>query len=72
MRFEDPIYLYLLALIPLFAVVHYVLNYVQKRRLQRFGEMEMVRKLVNSPLGSIRFMREIKFWLLMLAWSALC
>lgn len=67
MRFEDPIYLYLLALIPLFAIVHYVLNYVQKRRLQRFGEVEMVRKLVNSPLGSIRFMREIKFWLLMLA-----
>ena len=44
-RFEDPIYLYALALIPLLAILRFLLVRQQKKRLRKFGDRELVRQL---------------------------
>ena len=36
-RFEDPIYLYLLALIPVLALIRFISFRNQKKRLRKFG-----------------------------------
>lgn len=64
MRFEDPTYLYLLILVPLMVVAHYIFNIIQSRRMRRFGEAKAIRQLINASSSSIRLRREIKFWLL--------
>ena len=45
-RFEDPIYLYLLAVIPLLAIIRWMMIRQQKKRLRRFGDLELVRELM--------------------------
>ena len=60
-RFEDPIYLYLLLIIPVLAVIRFLMVYQQKRRLRRFGDPELIRQL--TPDVS-RFRPLVKFWLL--------
>lgn len=63
-RFEDPIYLYLLAVIPLLAIIRFLTVYQQKKRLRRFGDKELVRQLMPDVS---RFRPAVKFWLLQLA-----
>lgn len=60
LRFEDPQYLWLLLLIPLFAVMRitYLIN--RKRKLCKFGEWELLRLL--SPDVS-KYRPAVKFWL---------
>lgn len=60
-RFEDPSYLYLLALIPLLAVVRFVLLRRQWRRLRRHCSLELFKEL--APDVS-RWRPAAKFWLL--------
>ena len=60
-RFEDPKYLYLLAVVVLLAVVFYLLRWQQKRRLKKFGDPELVKML--TPDVS-RWRPLVKFWLL--------
>ena len=55
-RFEDPIYLYALALIPLLAILRFLLVRQQKKRLRKFGDCELIRQLMPDvsrfrPLG---------------------
>ena len=61
-RFEDPIYLYLLALIPLLALIRFFMVHQQKKRLRKFGDPELVRQLM--PHVS-RFRPMVKFYLLL-------
>ena len=61
-RFEDPIYLYLLAAIPLLFVIRWLMVRQQKKRLRRFGDPELVRQLMPDVS---RFRPAVKFWLLM-------
>ena len=42
-RFEDSIYLYLLAVIPLLALLRFVMTRAQKKRLRKFGDPKLVR-----------------------------
>ena len=63
-RFEDPIYLYLLAVIPLLAIIRFLTVYQQKKRLRRFGDKELVRQLMPDVS---RFRPAVKFWLLLSA-----
>ena len=63
-RFEDPLYLYLLAVIPLLVVIRFLTVYQQKKRLCRFGDPDLVRQL--APDVS-RFRPAVKFWLLLSA-----
>ena len=45
-RFEDPIYLYLLALIPILALIRFVSYRNQRKRLRRFGEPALLKALM--------------------------
>ena len=67
-RFEDPIYLYLLLLIPLFAIIRFVALRTQKRRLRKFGNPLLLKELMPDVS---RWRPGIKFWLLQAALALL-
>ena len=67
-RFEDPIYLYLLAVIPLLAILRWLMVRQQKKRLRRFGDLELVRELMPDVS---RFRPLVKFALLLAALALL-
>ena len=60
-RFEDPIYLYALVLIPVLALIRWWMVLRQRKQLRRFGDMELVRQLMPDVS---RFRPAVKFWLL--------
>lgn len=60
-RFAEPTYLYLLALIPLFAAVRFALLRRQRRKLRRFGDPALLRQLMPDVS---RWRPHAKFWLL--------
>ena len=45
-RFEDPIYLYLLALIPVLALIRFISFRNQKKRLRKFGDPALLKALM--------------------------
>ena len=67
-RFEDPIYLYLLLLIPLLAIVRFVAYRNQKKRLRKFGEPQLLKALMPDVS---RWRPGVKFWLLQAALALL-
>ena len=67
-RFEDPIYLYLLLLIPLFAIIRFVALRTQKKRLRKFGNPQLLKELMPDVS---RWRPGIKFWLLQAALALL-
>ena len=67
-RFEDPIYLYLLAAVPLLIVIHWLMRRQQKKRLRRFGDSELVRQLMPDVS---RLRPAVKFWLVLTALALL-
>ena len=46
-RFEDITYLYLLAVIPVLALLRFMLTRAQKKRLKKFGDPQLVRQQGN-------------------------
>ncbi len=60
-RFEDPIYLYLLVLIPLLALVRFISYRNQKKRLRKFGDPALLKALMPDVS---RFRPSVKFWIL--------
>ena len=67
-RFESPLYMYLLAVVPLLLLIRLLMVAQQKKRLNRFGDVELIRQL--TPNVS-RFRPLVKFWLLLVALSLL-
>ena len=67
-RFEDPIYLYLLAVIPVLAVIRWLMVRQQKKRLRQFGDPDLVKELMPDVS---RFRPLVKFCLLLMALSLL-
>ena len=67
-RFEDPIYLYLLAVIPVLVIIRLLMVHQQKKRLRRFGDPALVRELMPNVS---RFRPAVKFYLLLAALSLL-
>ena len=65
-RFEDPVYLYLLVLIPILALVRFVTSRNRKKRLRRFGNLSLVKELMPDVS---RWRPLVKFWLLQAALS---
>lgn len=59
-RFENPIYLYFLAIIPLMALLHYGTDALRRHRLKKYGDPELLKALMPD-VSSWR--RELKFWL---------
>ena len=60
-RFADPIYLYLLVLIPVLALIRFMTYRNQKKRLRRFGDPKLLRELMPDVS---RFRPVVKFWIL--------
>ena len=60
-RFADPIYLYLLALIPVLALIRFLTYRNQKKRLRKFGDPRLLRELMPDVS---RFRPVVKFWIL--------
>ena len=63
-RFENPIYLYALAIVPLLALLHYGTNVLRHRRLKKYGDPALMKPLMPDVS---RWRPEMKFWLLNLA-----
>ena len=63
-RFEEPTYLYLLAALPLIAILRWVLERTQLKRLKLFGDPTLLRHLMPD----VSKMRPVvKFWMLLAA-----
>jgi len=63
-RFEHPIFLYLLLLIPVLAFIHLYLANQRKKALQKFGDIE----LLDELMPNVSFKRPgVKFYFLLLA-----
>ena len=60
-RFADPIYLYLLVLIPVLALIRFLTYRNQKKRLRKFGDPKLLRELMPDVS---RFRPAVKFWIL--------
>ena len=67
-RFEDPIYLWLLVLIPILALVRFVTYRNQKKRLRKFGDLKLLKSLMPDVS---HFRPRVKFWLLLAALALL-
>ena len=59
-RFANPLYLYLLAVIPLLALLHYGMDLLRRRRLRAYGDPALLKPLMPDVS---RWRRELKFWL---------
>lgn len=67
-RFENPIYLYLLVLIPILALIRFYAISKRRKRLKKFGDPELLKSLMPDVS---RFRPEVKFWLLIAALALL-
>jgi Ca-activated chloride channel family protein len=67
-RFEDPIYLWLLVLIPVLALVRFISYRNQKRKLRKFGDPKLLKELMPDVS---RFRPSVKFWILLAALALL-
>lgn len=67
-RFEDPIYLYLLLLIPVLVIIRFITYRNQKKRLRKFGDPKLLKELMPDVS---RWRPGVKFWLLLAALSLL-
>jgi len=67
-RFEDPIYLWLLAAIPILAVIRWLMLRRQKARFKKSGDPALLRELMPDVS---KFRPAVKFWLLMAALALL-
>ena len=63
-RFEDPSYLYLLALLPLLWLLHLYAQRRQRRQLKEFGDPSLTATLTENVSPA---RKNIKFWLIMAA-----
>ena len=68
LRFEDPLYFWLLLLIPILAFVRFASLLSKKRQLRKFGDPELLKQLMPDVS---RYRPEVKFWLLQAALALL-
>lgn len=67
-RFENPVYLYALAIIPLLAILYYYSNYRRRRRLKKYGDPALLKELMIDVSA---WRPQVKVWLLLLALASL-
>ncbi len=63
-RFEEPTYLYLLAALPIIAILRWLLERKQQKRLKLFGDPTLLRQLMPDVS---RMRPVVKFWMLLAA-----
>lgn len=64
MRFANPEYLYLLALVPLLVSVYVYSNYRRRKRLKEYGDEELLKELMPDVSA---YRPNVKFWLAMMS-----
>lgn len=64
LRFENPLLLLLLALVPLMALINQLMWQCQKRCYRRLGDKKLLRQMMP---GVSKFRPMVKFWLVMVA-----
>ena len=67
-RFENPIYLWLLLIIPILIIIKIMMWYVQRKKLSRIGNPTLLKELMPDVS---RFRPWVKFLLLITALSSL-
>lgn len=67
-RFEDPIYLWALLVIPVLLLIRLASWRRRRSKLRKFGDPELVRQLMPNVS---KFRPTVKFWLLLVAWALL-
>lgn len=67
-RFEDPIYLWALLVIPVLLLIQLAGWRRRRSKLRKFGDPELVRQLMPNVS---KFRPTVKFWLLLVAWALL-
>ena len=67
-RFEDPIYLWLLLIVPLSAVIRFGVWRQREKKLQAFGDPELIKEMM---MGVSAYRPTVKFWLLQTALALL-
>jgi len=63
-RFEEPVYLYLLLLLPLLLAFYLYSNYHRRKAIRKFGEPELVKRLMPSVS---KYRPDVKFLLVLVA-----
>jgi len=63
-RFETPIYLWLLLLLPLLALVRFLMWRQRKKKIRKFGDPDLLKLLTNNVSA---YRPTIKFWLMLTA-----
>jgi len=63
-RFETPIYLWLLLLLPLLALVRFLMWRQRKKKIRKFGDPNLLKLLTNNVSA---YRPTIKFWLMLTA-----
>ena len=64
LRFEDPIYLWLLLIIPVLAVVRFIVWRQRRAKLRKFGDPALLKALMPDVS---KYRPTVKFWLLQAA-----
>ena len=67
-RFEDPIYLWLLVLIPILALIRFFTYRSRRKKLRKFGDSKLLKELMPDVS---RFRPLVKFWILQAALALL-
>ena len=63
-RFGEPIYLYLLLIIPLLVVFYVYTNYRRRKKLRQYGDPELMAHLMPNVS---KYRLDVKFWLVTIA-----
>ena len=63
-RFGEPLYLYLLIVVPILAAFYFYSNYRRRKRLKEYGDMELLKQLMPEVS---KYRPDVKFWLLLAA-----
>lgn len=69
LRFANPEYLYFLLIIPVMVFLHIFMNMVQKRKLKKYGDINLLKELMPD-FSAIRF--HSKVGILMIAFALVC
>ncbi len=59
-QFENPLYLYLLFLLPLLAVFYLYSNYKRRKNIKKYGDLNLLKNLMP---GVSKYRPDVKFWL---------
>ena len=63
-RFGEPLYLYLLIVLPVLAAVYFYSNYRRRKRLRLYGDPQLLKELMPDVS---KYRPDVKFWLIFAA-----